>query len=122
VNPLEYSSVDWQLLFELRISLLHGKPLPMTTLRIMRERGWIALPLPEQWVSVRAVLSDDVSQETIEAFSYVLAVPILLPVGERELNLFTSFYADEDIEALYSEELDGEVDDVDIEDEDGTEY
>lgn len=122
MNPPEYSPVDWQLLFELRISILHGKPLPLTTLRIMRERGWIVLPPHEQWVPVRAALLDDVSQETIEAYSYVLAVPVLLPVGRRELALFTRAYDEDDIKELYAEELEGEVDDADLEDEDGTEY
>lgn len=94
----------------------------MTTLRIMRERGWIAIPLPEQWIPVRAALADDVSQETIEAYSYVLATPILLEVGRREMNLFSRVYDDADLEGLYAEELEGEVDDADLEDEDGPDY
>lgn len=122
MNDPRYSAVDWQLLFELRVALLQKRPLPMTTLRIMRERGWIAIPLPEQWIPVRAALADDVSQETIEAYSYVLATPILLEVGRREMNLFSRVYDDADLEGLYAEELEGEVDDADLEDEDGPDY
>jgi len=119
VESPEYPSLDWQLLFELKAALLQGRPLPLTTLRIMRERGWIALPPYEQWVPVRAVLSGDASQETIERYSYVLATPVLLPVGQRELALFSRVYDDDAINDLYAEELLGEeVDEPDGEDDD----
>lgn len=98
--------VDWQLLFELSVALLHKKPLPLTTLRIMRERGWIELPPKEQWIPVRAALLDDVTQETIEAYSYTLATPIVLPVGLREVQLFNRLYPDETVNEIYEEEMD----------------
>lgn len=108
VDNQEYSlsAVDWQLLFELRLALLHGKPLPLTTLRLMRARGWVDLPPKDEWVPVRAVMTGDVSQETIEAYSYTLAKPIVLPVGRREIALFTKLHPDDDIEVFYAEEMD----------------
>ena len=107
------SAVDWQLLFELRVSILHEKPLPMAMLRTMRARGWIDLPPRSQWISVRATSVDDPAQETLEEYSYTLAHPTILPVGQRELELFSKLHPDEDVEMFYEEEMD----DVDQEDD-----
>jgi hypothetical protein len=108
--------VDFQLLFELRVSLIQGKPLPLPLLRVMRERGWVALPPPEEWVHVRAA-HEGATQKTIEAFSYDLAVPRITLLGEREIALHARAFDDADIEALLVEEM--EVDEQDCEDEDG---
>ena len=122
MNEPEYNPVDFQLLFELRVALIQGKPLPLPLLRVMRERGWVSIPPPEKWIHVRAAL-EGASQETIEAYSYDLAVPIVLPVGRRELALHIRTYDDPIVEELFAEEMDGaEVDEDDAEDEDSADY
>jgi len=121
VNDPGYSLVDFQLLFELRVALIQGKPLPLPMLRVMRERGWVFIPPPETWVHVRAAL-EEASQETIEAFSYDLAIPKLTWAGREELALHTRTYEDVDIVGLLEEEMDGEeVDEPDDEGEDSYE-
>ena len=98
--------VDWQLLFELQIALLHRKPLPLTTLRPMRERGWIALPPKAQWIVVRAVMLGGVTPKRAEAYSYTLATPVILPGGARELQLFSRTYPDDVLNDMYESEMD----------------
>jgi hypothetical protein len=111
-----YDEMDWQLLFELRVSILLNKPLPLPVLRIMRARGWVSLPPPEEWVYVRAVL-EDAPEQTIERYSHHVAIPRLLHVGQEELALFQRRYRDEAVEDMLAHEMDGSpVDEEDDED------
>ena len=53
-----------------------------------------------------SLLIGDATQETVEAYSYTLAKPIVLPVAHRELELFNTLHPEEDIHAFYEEEMD----------------
>lgn len=118
----EYTSVDFQLLFELRAAQIQGKPLSLPLLRIFRARGWVTVPPREEWIHVRAA-PEGASQKTIEAYSYDLATPKLTPLGKRELALHVLMFEDGDVEGLLEDEMDGEeVDEADSEDEDTPDF
>jgi len=104
-EEVEYTELDWQLLFELRISLILGKPLPLPVLRVMRARGWVFIPPQDLWVHVRAAMEGS-PEETIEAFSYHVAVPKLTATGVRELHLHSRHHDDDFMEDILESEFD----------------
>lgn len=113
VNCAPYTALDFQLLVELRISLIEGALLPISTLRIMRARGWISLPPVEAWAFVEAGDGEDDIEPTDFAVTHVR----LTEVGRREIALFSERYDDAEVYGVLIEDEGVDLDDEPCDDD-----
>lgn len=109
-NKGPYSDLEFQLLVELRHAFLKEPSLlPMSTLRILRVRGWVTLPLSDECLSVEAIATDEEDDDDdalIDSDSMTFAPLTLTPVGRREMELFGRLYGDDVVFAVLAEDDD----------------
>lgn len=113
MNRAHYSALDFQLLVELRLGFIEGALLPISTLRVLRARGWVKLPPIEEWAYVEAEGDD----EALPPTDFAVTRLHLTPVGRREMMLFSTHFNDA---AVYSTLIDDEgvdPDDADCDDD-----
>jgi hypothetical protein len=119
VNRAPYTALDFQLLVELRLGLIEGALLPISTLRILRERGWVKVPTCEEWAYVEAEPDeDDESTASLPPTDFAVASVQLTELGERELTLFSKRFSDVDVYGVLAEDQGVDLDD-DACDDDG---
>lgn len=106
-----YSKLDFQLLFELRLGVIEGEALPVSTLRILRTRGWVELPSADEWLFIEADEEEDEDGiDTLSSVNFALTQIRLTPLGAREVALFAQRVSDTEMYGILVDEESGRVD------------
>lgn len=116
VVTVEYTPIDFQLLFELRLAIEEERALPLPMLRVLDARGWLVRPISDECVEVQTISAEDGTP--YPRASYVVGEIELTPLGERELALFKKQLDYGEMLAILAEDEEG-VDADDPDDEDG---